>query len=246
MRKTIGALALALGLAFSPGCGSKQTPQKLEQKVCEHAMFGFSLDEEGIIKNSLKLVAERYKTPNIVFYEKAYKHPINIEADCWNGMLMGLCKENKKKLPGRFDYNRFGDYHLIFLRDKMDHDRGLVEGVYSSLKPMCSTTIHEIGHIYQSLLAEKERQRLVVMFSEIDTTLVQNIPENPHPGHASFYSYRHLIDSEMSVEQTKKFYDEQFAETFVYIISNSTHQDNDLKFCMKRNAVRMVMQRFKR
>jgi hypothetical protein len=42
MKKTLGALALALGLGLSPGCAKHTSRTKLEQRVTRQEVFDFS------------------------------------------------------------------------------------------------------------------------------------------------------------------------------------------------------------
>ena len=250
MKKTIGALALGLAMiaGLGPGCARHTSKAKLEQRVTRQEIFDFNEREEILIGGALSMVRETYRIPNIVFLKKRQPTTGFKEEENWDGLHCGLCKNNKYTLPKYFDYRRFGDYHLVLLREEDQHKREKIEGWYGVLpNPIQATTIHEAGHVYFSLLPEKEQQEIVDLFTRIDLSLAENVPGNLHPGHASFYSYdKYLIKPGMTGKQRKKAAEEQWVEVLVYRMVGATHQNNDIKFHLKVLENCQRMERFKK
>lgn len=245
MKKTIGALALALGIGLSLGCAKQNTSQRLEQRISRQEIFDFNETERDLIRVGVNLVKDYgYEVPNIVFLRKKDRPQIINQKD--SGEYCGLCKESKSKLPGYFNFKKFGDYHLIYLEGMYTHKRDSSEDWDSKFPhPLTSTTIHEIAHIYYSHLSKKEKQEIADFLTRIDLSLVENVPGNSHPGHASNYSYNnYLIRLGMNKEEIEKAAEEQAVEFFTRKISGL--RNRDLKARIKSLHLMPYMQRFKR
>jgi len=253
MKRPLEVLALGailvhgIPLSFTGCTPSKKPRVKLERVVSKQEIFDFNEVERNCIRTGLNLVKKQgYDLPDIVFIRKKARRPPFVPGTQENnGEYHGLCKNNKSALPGYFNYEKFGNYHLIFIKGMYDHERDSSEDWDSKFPhPMTSTTIHELGHIYYGYLTEKDKQEITDFFTRIDLSLVENV-QGLHPGHASNYSYnKYLIRPGMTQEEREKAAEEQAVEFFVRKISDLENQD--LKAFAKYKLVSEKMQRFKR
>jgi hypothetical protein len=238
MKKTIGTLALALGLSLIPGCARQKTSTKLEQRIPGQEIFDFNKSETEMIASAIALVKRDYELPDIVVIRDKTRDRYALPGERLNGEYCGLCVNHKNRLPGYFNYSKFGNHHLIFLRGQEEYlDLKKEKWDENVSHPLISTTIHETGHLFFSLLPEKEKQEVLRRFTEIDLSLAENVPGRPHPGHPSHHSYRYRIRQGMKPEEIRKAIEEQWVEIFVYKVLECRHQNSDLKFCLKAMEV---------
>lgn len=251
MKKTLTALLLGLGLPILTGsCSPTRRPEMpetgIERRLAEETP-GLSKQELAIIKEATDKVNAKYQAQQIIFLEN--REIIGV------GKSPGLCKDNKKYLSEGFDYGQFGDNHLVLLRDYRSHEEDFEKERGKQMnqrwhvpyeKPMLGTVIHEIGHIYYSLLTQEEKEKLAKVFWEVDKNLGEMDGKKPVRGHASFYSYFYWISPEANLSDAVYFSNEQFAETFNYLVLEHDYMSKDKGFMKKVEAVKEAMKRFEK
>ena len=250
MKKTLTALLLGLGLPILAGsCSDSAKPETqeagIERRLTEETP-GLSKQELAIIKEATDRVNSKYQAQNIIFQEN--REIIGA------GKSPGLCKDNKEFLSEDFDYEHFGNFYLILLHDYKSHegdfekekDKPINQRWHVPSKSMLGTIIHEIGHIYYSLLTQEEKEKLATIFWEVDKNLGDMDGKKPVRGHASFYSYFYWISPEANLSDAIYFSNEQFAETFNYLILGHDYMNKDKGFMKKFEAIKDVMKRFEK
>jgi len=245
MRKTLAALVLGIGLPFLAGsCEPGAKPEtQLERRLTEPTP-GLSKQELGIIKEATDKINARYQAQKIIFIED--------NSIIGAGKSPGLCRKNQDNLPKDFDYDNFGNFYLVLLHDYRSHEEDFEKEKDKPLNkrwhvpceiPMLSTIIHEIGHIYYSLLTQEEKERLAKVFWEVDKTLPEDMKKKLE-GDASYYSYFYWISPEADLDTAVHFSNEQFAETFNYLVLGHDYMSKDKGFVKKLEAVKGAMKRF--
>ncbi|HJX50670.1 MAG TPA: hypothetical protein VJ438_04365 [Candidatus Nanoarchaeia archaeon] len=246
--KTLTALLLGIGLPILTGnCSPDAKPEaRLERRLTAETP-GLSKQELVIIKEAIDKVNVRYQAQKIIFKEN--REIIGA------GKSPGLCRDNKEFLSEDFNYNQFGNNYLILLQDYKRHEQDFEKESGKSINqrwcvpskyPMLGTVIHEIGHIYYSLLTQEEKEKIAKVFWEVDKSLGKISGKKPVRGHASFYSYFYWISPEAKLSDAVDFSNEQFAETFNYLVLEHDYMGNDEGFMKKLGAVKEAMKRFEK
>ena len=113
------------------------------------------------------------------------------------------------------------------------------------LYPMVAQTIHNMGHIYFSMIGIEKQVDLAMCFQYLDYYMYEKTGEKitGHPSLLSHYSsipWGDRVDARYALTNT----DDQFAETFVYHVLNHTYKDDDELFQKRLEVVKESLELF--
>ena len=231
-------------------------------KKLDQSSEGFS--QKGVFAIALAEieVSKKYNLPMITYSEREYVKRLAAKEDsilcAQNPNLRRSDIDNLIELNAPF-WHPTGQYLLVmdnFQKHQeifftQEHYRDNIKKPMDErfsvphLYPMVAQTIHNMGHIYFSMIGIEKQVDLAMCFQYLDYHMYEKTEEKiiGHPSLLSHYSsipWGDRVDARYALTNT----DDQFAETFVYHVLNHTYKDDDELFQKRLEVVKESLELF--